>query len=253
MTRPNIRREAKETGEVEVKRIAIVQSCYIPWKGYFDLINSVDEFVLYDESQYTRQDWRNRNRVKTSSGTRWLTIPVTINGLYNQRIDETRIADARWAERHWAILHQAYRRASQYDVYADEIQAAYERVASKPLLSDVNRTLLEAVCRVLDIRTTMSWSTNYRATGSRTDRVVSLCEAAGATVYVSGPRGRDYLDEELFTRAGIELEYFEYAGYREYTQPYPPFDHAVSILDLLFSTGRDATQYMTTFRVKVGR
>ena len=147
-----------------MKRVAIVQSCYIPWKGYFDLINSVDEFVLYDESQYTRQDWRNRNRIKTSSGTRWLTIPVTINGLYNQRIDETRIADARWAERHWAILHQAYRRASQYDVYADEIQAAYERVASKPLLSDVNRTLLEAVCRVLDIRTTMSWSTNYRAT-----------------------------------------------------------------------------------------
>jgi hypothetical protein len=233
-----------------VKRVAIVQSCYVPWKGYFDLINSVDEFILYDECQYTRQDWRNRNRIKTATGTRWLTIPVTIDGLYGQRIDETRIAQPDWAERHWDILRQAYRSASHFDHYASEVQDAYARVSAEHGLSRVNRALIEVLCSLLGIGTSLSWSTDYAASGSRTGRVVSLCKDSGASVYVSGPRGRDYLDEHLFVEAGIELEYFSYDGYAEYPQLYPPFEHSVSVLDLLFSSGSEAPRFMKSFGAK---
>ena len=149
-----------------MKRVAILQSCYIPWKGYFDLINSVDEFILYDDCQYTRQDWRNRNRIKTPNGTRWLTIPVTIDGLYEQRLDETLVADPDWSSRHWDIVAQAHRKAPFFAAYRDEIEAAYARCASEPRLSAVNRSFLETLCGILGIETTLSWSTDYAASGS---------------------------------------------------------------------------------------
>jgi WbqC-like protein family len=229
------------------KRVAILQSCYIPWKGYFDLLNSVDEFILYDEVQYTRQDWRNRNRIKTQHGTRWLTIPVTVQGLYEQRLDETEVADPRWAERHWDILRQAYRRAPHFSTYAPALEPAYERCAQERLLSRINRHLLETICELLEIGTRLTWSTEYSATGGRTERVVSLCEQAGAGVYLSGPAGRNYMDEGLFTRSGIELQYFDYDGYPEYEQLHPPFEHDVTILDLLFNAGPDAPALMKSF------
>jgi WbqC-like protein family len=229
------------------KRVAILQSCYIPWKGYFDLINSVDEFVLYDEVQYTRQDWRNRNRIKTQNGTRWLTIPVTVDDLYHQRLDETVVADPRWATRHWDTLKQSYRDAPHFRQLGPEIGAAYERCAAEPRLSHINRALLETVCRLLDIETRVTWSTEYDAHGSRTERVVSLCEQTRAGLYLSGPSARAYIDESLFERAGIELRYFDYEGYPQYPQLHPPFEHNVTILDLLFNAGPDARALMKSF------
>jgi hypothetical protein len=230
-----------------MKRVAILQSCYIPWKGYFDLINSVDEFVLYDEVQYTRQDWRNRNRIKTEHGTRWLTIPVTVDDLYHQRLDETDVADPDWAARHWDIVRQAYRKAAHFRAYAGDIESGYAACAGEPRLSRVNRHLLEVVCGLLGVDTTITWSTEYAAEGSRTERVVGLCEQVGASLYLSGPAGRNYIDESLFARAGIELEYFDYEGYPEYSQLHPPFEHNVTILDLLFNAGPDAPSLMKSF------
>jgi hypothetical protein len=231
-----------------MKHVAIVQSCYIPWKGYFDLINSVDEFVLYDEVQYTRQDWRNRNRIKTERGTRWLTVPVSIDGLYHQRLDETRVADPKWATRHWDTIRQSYRHAPYFPTYTQAIESAYEACGAEPWLSTINRHLLEVICSILGIETTLTWSTDYAAEGSRTERVVSLCEQVGASLYLSGPSARAYIDESLFERAGIELRYFDYEGYPEYPQLYPPFEHTVTILDLLFNAGPDAPDLMKSFR-----
>lgn len=231
-----------------MKRVAIVQSCYIPWKGYFDLINSVDEFILYDDCQYTRQDWRNRNRIKTPQGTRWLTIPVTIDGLYQQRLDETDVADPSWPSRHWDTIRQSYRHAAHFRRYADAIEAAYVGCSSESRLSKINRQLLEAVCQILGIGTTLRWSTDYAGTGSSTKRVVSLCQQAGATSYLSGPSARAYIDDSLFAAAGIELRYFDYADYPEYPQLHPPFEHTVTILDLLFNAGPDAPTLMKSFR-----
>src|SRR5262245_18843047 len=90
------------------KSVAIVQSSYIPWKGYFDLIRAADEFILLDDVQFTKRDWRSRNRIKTKDGLHWLSIPVLTKGRYDQRISDTTIADASWSERHWHTIHNAY-------------------------------------------------------------------------------------------------------------------------------------------------
>jgi hypothetical protein len=228
------------------KRVAIVQSCYIPWKGYFDLINLVDEFILYDDRQYTRRDWRNRNRIKTPQGSQWLTIPVEVKGRYEQRIDETQIDEPDWAEKHWRTLKHNYAAASHFDELRPALQPLYEG-PFEPSLSRVNRSFIEVLCELLEIRTAFSWSTDYEAEGAKTERLVSLCKAAGATAYLSGPSARDYLDETQFSAAGIELEYMDYDGYPEYPQLHPPFDHAVTVLDLLFNTGSEAPRFMKSF------
>ncbi len=231
---------------MSAKTVAIVQSCYIPWKGYFDLINTADEFILYDDRQFTRRDWRNRNRIKTAQGSRWLTIPVDVKGRYHQTIAETAVHDPDWARRHWETLAHAYRAAPFFDRYRGLVADWYARAPERSL-SAINRHFLEAICDQLGVRTTLSWSTDYSASGSRTERLVSLCRAAGAERYVSGPRARDYLDESLFTDAGIELVYADYSGYPEYPQLHPPFEHAVTILDLLFHVGDAAPGFMKTF------
>jgi WbqC-like protein len=226
------------------KTVAIVQSCYIPWKGYFDLIGSVDEFILYDDRQFTRRDWRNRNRIKTATGVRWLTIPVNVKGKYYQRIDETTIADPSWAERHWKSILQAYSAAPCFGGFAGPVEEMYRRASAETRLSLVNRCFIEGVCRLVEIDTALSWSTDYQAEGDRTERLVALCRSAGASRYLSGPRGRSYLDERAFSREGIEVSYADYEGYPEYDQVHPPFEHGVSILDLLFHVGLDAPSHL---------
>ena len=227
-----------------MKRIAIVQSNYIPWKGYFDLIRASDEFVLYDSVQFTRRDWRNRNQIKTASGPAWLTVPVETRGRYLQRIDETRIAGSAWAGEHWQRIRHAYARAPHFAAYADELSALYAALADEPLLGRVNRRLLEAACGWLGIGTPLTACTGYPAEGDATQRLVGICVAAGATHYLSGPAARAYLRPELFSEAGIVLEYADYSGYPEYPQPHGAFVHGVSVLDLLFNVGPDAPRYL---------
>jgi hypothetical protein len=232
------------------KRVAIVQSNYIPWKGYFDLINMVDEFILYDDRQYTRRDWRNRNLIKTGQGLRWLTVPVRAKGRYVQRIDETMISDLAWSERHWRALEHAYGGAPHFRAYRDAIGALYAEPGQERL-SDVNRRFLEAISMLLEIETKFTWSTDYQAEGDRTARLISLCRQAGADEYLSGPSARAYIDESQFQTAGIELVYMDYSGYPEYTQLHGPFEHGVSILDLLFNAGPDAPRFMKSFGAPV--
>lgn len=226
-----------------MKTVAIVQSCYIPWKGYFDLIERADEFIFYDDRQYTKNDWRNRNRIKTPEGAQWLTIPISQSGRHGQRIDEATASDLRWPAKHWKAIAQNYSRAPAFDEYADLFEQLYASI-NDPHLTVINGTFLRAICKVLGIPTTFSHSSDYPAEGKRSERVLSLCRAAGATRYLSGPRARGYLDESLFREAGIEIEYIDYSHYPEYPQLYPPFDHAVTILDLIFNVGEDAQRYL---------
>ena len=228
------------------KRVAAIQSNYVPWKGYFDAINVVDEFILLDEVQYTKRDWRNRNRIKTARGTQWLTVPVAVKDRFHQRIDETVVAEPGWAERHWQTLVHGYRRAACFDEVAPRLQDAYG-AASFERLSEINRALLEVVCDLLGIATTLTWSTDYATTGTRGARILELCLAAGADEYVSGPAARSYMDEEEFGRHGIAVLWCDYDDYPSYPQLSEPFEHHVSILDLLFHTGSDAPAYMKTF------
>jgi hypothetical protein len=247
-------------GAGAVRSVAIVQSSYIPWKGYFDLIHSVDEFILLDTVQYTRRDWRNRNLIKTPHGPQWLSIPVATKGRYEALIQDITVTDPRWAERHWTRVAASYRAAPHFRDYREPIEALYREVAAEPYLSRINLRLLEGICGLLGIRTRLSWSTDpphlveRTPPGSpeegrtrKTRRIVALCKQAGATRYLSGPSAHAYLDPELFREEGLELAYFDYAGYPPYPQLFPPFEHGVSILDLLFSEGPAAPRYMLSF------
>jgi len=229
------------------KKIAIVQSNYIPWKGYFDIIAKADEFIVFDEMQYTRRDWRNRNKIKTPMGTQWLTVPVKVKGRYNQTILETEISGSGWKKKHWKTIVHNYHRA----VHFEEIASVFTPVYLENdylYLSDLNRTFIHAVCHYLDISTTISTSLDYTLIDGKTERLVSLCEQAGGVEYISGPAAKDYIDEQIFEDRGITLTWFDYDGYPEYHQLWGDFNHNVTILDLLFHCGKEAPRYMKEVR-----
>lgn len=230
------------------KTILIDQSNYIPWKGYFDMINMVDEFMLYDDMQYTRRDWRNRNKIKTPQGLYWLTIPVKVKGKFFQKIKDTYISDSKWAQEHWKVINYNYSRAPYFGAYKKIFEKLY--LGSKTTrLSEINSGFIEAICKLLGIKTKITSSSDYNVIEGKTERLVDLCQQAKATEYLSGPSARDYIRSDLFKKAGIKLTYMDYSGYPEYPQFYPPFEHGVSILDLIFHTGPDATKYMKSFKV----
>ncbi len=227
------------------KTVAIVQSNYVPWKGYFDLIRAADEFVLYDDVQYTRRDWRNRNRIKTADGPQWLTIPVEVKGKYTQRIRDTKVSDRSWAASHWTRLRHAYAKAPHLRDFAELFGAVYADAAGLEFLSEVNEHFLRVVCGLLGVTTRITSSADYDlGNPDPSGRLLDICTRAGATEYLSGPAARAYLDESLFARAGVAVRYMDYAGYPEYPQLHGPFEHAVSVLDLLFMTGPRAAAYL---------
>jgi hypothetical protein len=223
------------------KKIAIVQSCYIPWKGYFNLINQVDEFILYDDMQYTRRDWRNRNLLKTPNGLQWLTIPVEVKGKYFQKINETQIVDKTWAMNHWKTITAHYSKAKYFKEYKEAIQALYLECENEDSLSQVNFKLLRGLCTLLNIKTKLSWSMDFPVDDElkKTERLVALCKQAEATHYISGPSASSYMQIDLFNDVGIDVSYIDYSSYPPYEQLFGNFEHGVTVLDLIFNAGPD--------------
>lgn len=228
------------------KTIAILQSNYIPWKGYFDLIHRVDEFILFDDMQYTRRDWRNRNKIKTSQGLLWLSIAVQAKGNYHQRIKDIVVSDAGWNREHWKTIAHHYARAKWFSTYRERLEELYCG-CEETHLSKINHRFLVALCEMLGINTRITWSMDYRLADGKTERLVDLCKQAGATEYISGPAAKDYIEEELFAEAGIRLRWMDYSSYREYEQLYGPFEHHVSIIDLILNEGPQASKYLKSF------
>lgn len=226
-----------------MKRVAILQSNYIPWKGYFDMIAHVDEFILYDDMQYTRRDWRNRNQIKTPQGVTWLTVPVKVKGNYYSAIREIEIDDPAWARAHWQQLVQNYAKAPHFEAIATWLKPLYLE-AEYQHLSVLNRAFLERICAYLGVTTRFSSSSDYTLVEGKTERLADLCRQVGATEYVSGPAARDYVVERCFAELGIALSWFDYSGYPPYPQLWGEFTHGVTILDLLFNCGADAPKYM---------
>jgi hypothetical protein len=224
-----------------MKRIAIVQSNYIPWKGYFDLIAAVDEFILYDDMQFTKNDWRNRNKIKTPQGLAWLTVPVGQD--INRRIRDVEIHSSAWQAKHWKTLRANYSRSPFFDEVAEWLDPVYNG-KTHTNLSALNRELIEAVCGYLGISTQLSNSWDYVLGEGKTERLVDLCRQCGATEYISGPAASDYLDAEQFSAASIRLTWFDYSDYPEYAQLWGAFEHGVTVLDMLFNCGKDAVNYM---------
>jgi len=229
-----------------LKSIVITQSNYIPWKGYFDAINIVDELVLYDDVQYTRRDWRNRNKIKTKDGLKWLTIPVDVKGKYFQKINETKISDPHWGHDHWVSIIHSYGKARYFETY----KSIFEKLFldnQEHYLSKINYKFIIAICEIMDIKTKIIWSTEFDMKEDRTERLVDICKKCNATDYYSGPAAKAYLDECQFNRENINVHYFDYSGYPAYHQLYGEFHHEVSIIDLLFNEGPNAKKFLKNF------
>lgn len=238
--------EAMAAVNDSARTAAIVQSNYIPWKGYFDLINRVDEFILLDDVQYTRRDWRNRNIIKTANGVQWITIPVEVKGKYLQKINETRVSDPEWGKKHWASIVHSYSRARCFSRIAPALEPLFTENREQ-YLSRINFRFIETICGLLGITTRISWSTDYEHEEGRNERLMSLCKSVGATRYVSGPSAKGYMDETLWNGNGIAVSFIDYSDYPRYTQLYGEFQHGVTILDLLLNEGADAPRYMKSF------
>lgn len=225
--------------ENSVKTVAILQSNYIPWKGYFDLIASADEFIIYDDMQFTRRDWRNRNVIKTPQGLLWLTIPVKVKGKYHQTIRETEVENTSWALSHWKSIAANYSKAAYFEDIAQWLEPIYRGPLPRTL-TEINQIFMAAICQYLGIQTRITCSWDYELTEGKSERLADLCVQARATHYLTGPAAKSYLDENIFAQRQLQVKWFDYMEYKEYKQFWGEFNHFVSILDLLFHCGKQA-------------
>lgn len=231
-------------------RVAVLQSNYVPWRGYFDIIHDVDLFVFYDEVQYTKNDWRNRNRIITPRGTQWLTVPVY--GSTDKEISEIEIVPGRWGEKHYQALLTNYGKAPYFDRYKGWLKDIYHQ--NWKTLSELNQTLIRTISReYLEIGTRFAKSTEFTSHGKSSEKLLSLLRSIGATSYVSGPAAQSYMDLDAFSAAGIEVIWKDYHGYPAYEQLHEPFDPYVSILDVLFNTGPRAAELVWKWRQASGK
>lgn len=228
-------------------KVGIIQSNYIPWRGYFDFIDDVDLFIYLDDVQYTARDWRNRNKIKTPNGLIWLSVPVFFSRNDNDisiekvRIDYTQ----KWIDKHINSIKHAYSRAPFFKQYAEDffdiLNRKYETISVQNV--EINNWIMNK----LDIKTKTKMSSEFYPVGSKTDRLIGILKKAGATSYLSGPLAKSYLEVDKFREAGIVLEYKVYE-YQEYPQLYGRFEHSVTMLDMLFNCGKDSRKYLKSLR-----
>ena len=210
------------------------------------MINSVDEFIFYDHAQYTKNDWRNRNLVKTKQGIKWLTIPVRQLKL-DQPISDTKIVDKKWAKKHWKTISQNYSKTKYFKEYRNIFEELYLN-CTEEYLNQINYKFITAINLILGITTKIRFSSEFDLIEGKTARLLALCKDCNADTYLSGPAAKVYLDQDLAKKENISIEWMDYSGYSEYSQLHPPFVHGVSILDLIFNEGPKATKYMRSFK-----
>lgn len=223
-------------------KIGIIQSNYLPWRGYIDFIGSVDIFVIYDDVQYSKNDWRNRNLIKTPRGLKWITVPIKY--YFKQSIDATEIETSQnWVRHHLRLIEENY----EHTPYCGAVLEGLSNLIKKDYrtISDLNRSVLNWVLKELEIVTPILNSRDLNIGGSRTERLINIVKKLGGTTYVSGPAAKAYLDVELFRKNGIALEYKSY-DYPEYPQINGPFVGNVSIIDLLCNCGPKSLEYINS-------
>jgi hypothetical protein len=222
-------------------KVGIIQSNFLPWRGYFDFIRQVDLFILHDDLQYTKGDWRNRNKIKTPGGLQWITVPVHYHHT-DQLIEDTTVDDSKpWARNMLNKIRNSYLKAPHFEPYFSGLSNLL--LDSPASISDLNLRLIKWVCSMLEIDTPIVFSHEYHPQGAKTERLIGILKQVEATTYLSGPAAQAYLEPDLFEQAGIRLEYKVY-DYPEYEQLYPPFDPAVSVIDLLFMMGKESKNYL---------
>jgi len=225
--------------------VVILQPSYIPWRGYFDQIRRADLFIFYDDVQYDKHGWRNRNQIKTANGKQWVTIPVHSKGVTEGiPIKDVRIDWSKpWPKKHLNALTFAYAKAPFFASYQPWLESVYD--LKDEFLADFTIDTTIELAGMLGIRDTkfMRSSGIPGIDGQKTDRLIQILQHVGAKHYLSGPSARDYIEGEKFDEAGITLEFMGY-DYPEYPQLHPPYDPFVTILDLLFMVGEEALSYI---------
>ena len=226
-------------------KVVILQPSYIPWRGYFDQILRADLFIFYDDVQYDKHGWRNRNQIKTSQGDQWLTIPVHSKGvtegipIKDVHIDWSK----KWQKKHLKSLKFAYAKAPYLAKYYSWIESIYNR--HDEYLADFTIETTIELARILGIDKTnfLRSSSLEGINGTKTDRLIQVLEAVGTTHYISGPSAKGYVEDEKFADANIRLEFMEYE-YPPYEQLHPPYNPHITILDLLFMEGENALKFI---------
>lgn len=231
------------------RTIVVTQSNYLPWRGWFDMLRQADGLVLLDSVQYTRRDWRNRNRIKTAQGPAWLTVSVETKGRFHQPVDEVQVTTPNWADDHLRSIAVAYARAPHIETVLPWLQAEMGAAAGEPLLTRANEMLIRAFCTRLGLplpimRDVDVVPRDILAGLTPSERLAVLAEAAGGDRYLSGPAAQAYLDPEPFVRRNIEVAWMDYGGYLEYPQLWGAFEPAVSVVDLMLNMGEDAARYL---------
>ncbi|HEX6513904.1 MAG TPA: WbqC family protein [Chloroflexota bacterium] len=223
--------------------VVILQPGYIPWLGFFEQMHRCDVFVYYDDVQFDKHGWRNRNRVKGPQGVQWLTIPVLHGGRGWPAIHEIEI-DRRvpWARKHMATIAQCYARAPYLKRYLPELEEVLLQDWQR--LVEVDLEVTDVMCRWLDICRPIVRSSELGIGGDRSERLLNICRHLNATRYLSGSAARDYLDVELFAEHGIEVAWQDYQ-HPTYKQLHGDFIPYLSTLDLLLNCGDDSGRILT--------
>jgi hypothetical protein len=218
-------------------KVAISQPTYLPWLGYFDLIDQVDAFVILDSVQFEKQSWQQRNRIKTPIGLQWLTVPVIFHGRLGQAIKEVEVRETEFWRDHLRAIELNYRRAQYFENYFDQLSSKL-MCGPRTRLADLNIRLIEWLMSVLGIQTKLVFASQLNQRGKRTELLANICIALGAQQYISPPGSAVYLfaeKEELLSR-NIDLSFQNYQ-HPEYKQLFPPFCSQASALDLIFNEG----------------
>ena len=224
------------------RTVVILQPSYWPWRGYFEQIRRADHFVFLDNVQFDKRGWRNRNRIKTSAGPAWFSVPVAQKGRRHQRISEVEIVNDRpWGNKHIHLLRHNYSKTAHYAYYAREVDELLGRRWQRFLDLAVTTTLWAAA--TLGIHTNFHTASDLTDIDDPTGRLVSICSRLGATRYLTGPAAKAYLERVQFEDAGIEIEFASH-DYPAYPQLHGAFEDHMSILDLLFNCGPESLQYL---------
>ena len=222
----------------------MLQPNYIPWKGVFDIIDRVDTFVFYDDVQYTKRDWRNRNKIKTPQGDQWLSVPVKASR--NQLISEVLIdTETDWQKKHLKTLTLNYKKSPFFKEYDYLLEEIYEKKTWKNI-SELNIFATKILAKSLDISTNWINASDLQVSGGKDgEKVIKICKQFSANYFLNGPSSKSFMDDHKFKDANIELAFMDYQ-YTEYDQLYPPFSHFVTVLDVIFNCGPDARKYICT-------
>ena len=217
--------------------VAIHQPEHMPWLGFFEKLVRADVFVVLDDVQFSKGDFQNRNRVKGRDGAQWLTVPVAQR--FGQKINEVEIAGDAWRAKHWKTLRSCYARAAHFETYAGEFEEFYARPWAK--LSELNVEAIRMLARAFGVEKKLVSSSTLGAVGQKSELVLNICKAVGASRYYSGRAGSTYLDADAFRREGIEIvvQEFEHPTYEQLFMEEQGFVPNLSAVDLLFNRGAE--------------